>query len=279
MQKVYAILDQNYLRKIDSEFFRNNPSTMLIIPDSGLMEMCKSDSWKEIMFHSLKGLSDNPNKCNTTIGIGQAFRYEIKNRHSIDGKWFNKELTQLLRKLLIEISQSKDGEVVKRMGKDMISIQDKLKNDELNDTINRKMLGNQINIIKEMISSENLKALRAKKIPLQVKLDTIKECAPRFLGESLYQAGFPKNKIGNFLKQKPALLRWTYLRIWYELDWIEKGGFETSKTITNDYIDQDYILTATFFDKFLSDDQKAIDAYNAISKIINTQSFMVVPRT
>ena len=270
MQKVYAILDQNYLRKIDSEYFRDNPNIILIIPDAGLMEMCKSDSWKEIMFNSLKGLSDNPTKCNTTIGIGQAFRYETKNRHSIDGKWFDKELTQLLRKLLTEISQSKDSEVIKRMGKDMISIQDKLKNDELNDTMNKKMLGDQIDIIKGMISPENLKALRAKKITLQEKLDTIKESAPSFLRESLYQAGFPKNIIGNFLKQKPALLRWTYLRIWYELDWIEKGGFDNAKTITNDYIDQDYILTATFFDKFLSCDQKAIDAYKAISKIINT---------
>ena len=271
MQKVYAILDLNYFRKIDSEFFRNNPNMILIIPDSGLMEMCKSDSWKETMFRSLKALSDHPTRCNTTIGIGQAFRYETKNRHSIDGKWFDIELTQLFRKLIIEISQSKDSEVIKRMEKDMISIQDKLKNDELNDTMNKKMLGDQINIIKEMISPENLKALRAKKITLQEKLDTIKECAPRFLREGYFnQAGFPKNVIGNFLKQKPALLRWTYLRIWYELDWIEKGGFETSKTITNDNFDQDYILTATFFDKFLSDDQKAIDAYNAISKIINT---------
>ena len=270
MQKVYAILDQNYLRKIDSEYFRDNPNIILIIPDAGLMEMCKSDSWKEIMFNSLKGLSDNPTKCNTTIGIGQAFRYETKNRHSIDGKWFDKELTQLLRKLVTEISQSKDSEVIKRMDKDMISIQDKLKNDELNDTMNKKILGDQIDIIKGMISPEKIKALRSKKVTLQEKLDTIKESAPSFLRESLYQAGFPKNIIGNFLKQKPALLRWTYLRIWYELDWIEKGGFDNAKTITNDYIDQDYILTATFFDKFLSGDQKAIDAYNAISKIINT---------
>jgi hypothetical protein len=123
-----------------------------------------------------------------------------------------------------------------------------------------------------MITHDTIKALRAKQIPLQDKLDDIKKSAPVFLREYLRQAGFPANTIGPFLKQTPALLRLTYLRIWLNLNWLEQGGFDNVKPeiITNDYMDHDYILTATFFDNFLSLDKKAISAYDAISSIINT---------
>jgi hypothetical protein len=272
MDKTYIVADQSILREINAGFFESNPNIIIVIPDVGLMEMCKSNLWKTTMFRSLKGLSNYPTRCNITIGIGEAIRYETRTRLSIDGKWFNKEMTRFFRKLLTEIAQSKDGEITHKMEKDMANIQDKLRNNELNDAENKKRLSSQIDLLKDMITPDNLKALRAKRVNLQDKLDDVKKAAPIFLSEYLRQAGFPANMIGHFLKQTPALLRLTYLRIWLELNWLEQDGFDNVKPekITNYYMDHDYILTATFFDDFLSRDKDAKSTYDAISKIINS---------
>ena len=78
MAKKFLVIDQNYLRDSHlEEILASNSDLVFVLPDVAIMEMCKSSSWKTTMNRSLKVLSGNPHKVYLSIGIGEAFRYEI----------------------------------------------------------------------------------------------------------------------------------------------------------------------------------------------------------
>lgn len=85
-------------------------------------------------------------------------------------------------------------------------------------------------------------------------------------------AGFSTHVARRFLRQRPLSLRFIYLKIWLCLDWIAEGGFDAlpATDATNDLLDQEHVLLATFFDGFLSNDKRANKAYTDINAILES---------
>jgi len=271
MAKKFLVIDQNYLRDSHlEEFLASNSDLVVVLPDVALMEMCKSSSWKTTMNRSLKVLSGNLHKVYLSIGIGEAFRYEISKRRSIEGRLFDKELTASFRDLLNEVARGEDGEQVEAIAKRIVQVQEELRTNELNADQNKTKLNDLIGLLESEIKPESLKDLRANRISHQDKLNTIKKYAPSVFENYFRQVGFPSNKVKSFLRQKPMILRYVYSRLWLCLYWIEKGGFKAVRPekITNDNLDHEYILTATFFDGILSMERRVNEAYRDISSLI-----------
>jgi hypothetical protein len=271
MGKKFIVIDQNYLR--DSHLVKclmSDSALVFVLPDVALMEMCKSNLWKTTMNRSLKVLAGNRHKVYLSIGMGEAIRYEINKRRSIEGRLFNKDLTASFRDLLNEIARNEDGERIEAIAEKIVQVQEELKTDELNGDKNKSRLKDLIGLLELEIKPESLKDLRANRVAHKDKLSTIKEYAPSVFEKFFRQAGFPGNKVKGFLRQKPMILRYVYSRLWLCLYWIEKGGIDTVRPekITNDYLDHDYILTATFFDGILSKEKRVNEAYRDISSLI-----------
>ena len=275
--KKYLVVDQNYLRDKDLQRLITDDTDMnFVVPDVALMEMCKSTSWKSIALSSLRILSACPRRAHLSIGIGEAIQYELTYKCSIQGRLFDKELTIFFRNLLDEVSQKKDGETFEIMSKGMSDIQkDLFQCRELNGYDNKRRLKKLNDSLGALIGTANQKLFRKKLISRQDKIEAIGESAPHFIKAYLLQMKFPQNRITSFLKSNPLILRIAYSRLWMSFYWEENGGFDAAKEerITNDYADQDYILTATFFDGFLSKDKNAEEAYINISNVISQKKY------
>ena len=91
------------------------------------------------------------------------------------------------------------------------------------------------------------------------------------LKEILKENNFTSSNVEVFLKKKPMILRYYYLKIWSCLDWLGKGGFESllPKDVTNEILDHEYILLATFFNGILSKENRVNKAYKDISDILH----------
>lgn len=103
------------------------------------------------------------------------------------------------------------------------------------------------------------------------RLELIRDSAPLLLRPFFEQARFSKNTAHRFLRKKPIALRFIYLKMWLCLDWIARGGFDSlpAHKVTNDLLDHEYVLLATFFDGYLSNDERAIRAYSDITSILS----------
>jgi hypothetical protein len=65
-----------------------------------------------------------------------------------------------------------------------------------------------------------------------------------------------------FLTQKPLVLRFFYASVRHCVDWAARGGLLSMlpERITNDILDQDYVLVGSFFDRLLSKEVKVQEA-------------------
>jgi hypothetical protein len=61
-----------------------------------------------------------------------------------------------------------------------------------------------------------------------------------------------------------------YLKVWRCLRWLQLRGFESYRPekVTNQEIDDQYILSATFFHDFLSRENDAIHAFRDLSHLL-----------
>ena len=66
------------------------------------------------------------------------------------------------------------------------------------------------------------------------------------------------------------ILRYFYVKLWACLSWEKQGRIENINAgkVTNDLIDHEYVLAATFFNGVLSNDKAVTDAYAAVSQLL-----------
>ena len=66
------------------------------------------------------------------------------------------------------------------------------------------------------------------------------------------------------------MLRYFYLNMWALLDWEEQGRLEglSPKKVTNDYLDREYVLAATYFDGLLTKEDRMNVAYRAMQQLL-----------
>ena len=78
----------------------------------------------------------------------------------------------------------------------------------------------------------------------------------------LQNHGLSGNKVRVLLKQKPLVLRFFYVSVRHCVDWAAKGGVLSMapEKLSNDILDQDYVLVGSFFDRLLSKETRVQEA-------------------
>ena len=272
MSKRYVVVDQNVLRKDAlKELLVSSADTQFVIPDLAFLEMTKSVQWEQTLRGSFAILSTVRSRVVVSRSVGDALKTELAKRAPIGGKMLHDEATVFIRDILQSIRDGSTGRGVERIRDDPENHRGALAKDHLDHDSNKAQLNGLIASTKSMLPGEFAKRLRAKKVKPDERLDVIFQVATALLPDILIDAGFTKEKARALMKQKPMLLRYMYLKAWQCLNWIEMGGFESlpSNKVTNDQLDHEYILMATFFHGLLSEEPRVNQAYQDLLVLIN----------
>jgi hypothetical protein len=270
MKRQYFVVDQNYLRSFELESrLAADPHLQVVLPDMAMLEMTKSDKRELTVRLSLEILSRYRNRVYVAFSISEALRLELDSKRPITDHMLFREATTFIRKVLEAVATGIDNDEILRIIQDPENCLLDLKRDYLNDEVNKSKSLSLVEATKCEMPREFAMRLRGKRATEEERLLFVAEKAPSLLVSVLADNGFSREKAIMFLRKKPMLLRYFYLKVLASLNWEEMGRLESlsAPKVSNDLLDHEYILTATFFDGLLSDEPRANEAYQTVSKL------------
>ncbi|GHU38073.1 hypothetical protein AGMMS50256_36850 [Betaproteobacteria bacterium] len=265
------VLDQNYLRADElGDLILAEPHSKFVIPDIALLEMCKGDKWKETILRSFAILSAYPDRVFHSLSIGEGLNYELEHGRSIEGKLLPRDFRGFTRTILANVAAGGTGDAIDMIRGKILDAQRDIQMAELNHLNNQQSLLQRVGIIESALAGEPLKVLRSGKVSRGDRLAIIRNVSLDLCSTLLQSHGLSKNKVRVLLKQRPLVLRFFYVSVRHCVDWAARGGVLTMdpERITNDILDQDYVLVGSFFDRLLSKEVRVQEAYADLRELI-----------
>lgn len=254
MAKIYVI-DQNVMRKKELvTLIEDQPKSKFVIPDTGLLEMVKSDQWEETFRLSFAALVPVVTRCFMSMSVQEACELEAAKRVSAEGYLLPDDFTKLLRGAIVD-SQSGSGPTLSMLRDRMTEARKELQANELNAPANREVLLSVMNEMRSKLTKDEIKSTRQD--GMGGRLARLQHA--RSIGDAFYVAHMRKIEVPDLVsrrlwKKKSMTRRWCYMLAHHALQWLGDGGVENApdKVIVNDVLDQDYVLLGSFFDDVLS---------------------------
>ena len=253
-RKIYVV-DQNVMRREGlAELIATQPQAKFVIPDTGLVEMVKSELWEETFRRSFAVFAPVGTRCFMSMSVHEARELEVEQRASVEGQLLPRDFTRLLRGA-IEESQSGSGPTMSQLRDRMTTVRKELLQNDLNTQANRADLQQLVSDLRSGLSKGEIKACRQVGAHARVARIAIAHS----VGDAQYVAhmrniGVPDAVSRRLWKAKCMTRRWCYLRVHHALQWLGDGGLDsaTDEVILNDILDQDYVLLGSFFSGVLS---------------------------
>jgi hypothetical protein len=265
--KRYLIIDQNVLRKSRLEtLLRDHPEVRCVLPDLAFFEMTKTPQWETTLRHSLAILSRCPSRVYVCLSVNEGLARELATLQPVTNHMMFPKATAFVRDLLESVRTGSDGHAMSRLRQHLPGHVQQLASDHLNDEENKNRLAGLIEVTKGALPEALQKRMRGAKVPDSQRLDILHEIGTSLLPQVLSTHGIAVPKARSFMKSKPLVLRYLYLKAWRCLTWIQNGGFESfpAKAATNEEIDNQYILSATFFHGLVSEETMVNESYQDI---------------
>ena len=266
------IVDQNQLRSddLDHRLYYASPEDVFILTDAALVEMMKSDQFESTSFGSLKNLRERSPFIFLGFAVSELMRQELRDKRPTK-EIISEELTSEFRLYLVEMTAW--GDFGPRHAKTMDLVkthQAELKLGQLNVAQKRPYLLEAIKEWKQRLSESELKDLRDHKWTDAKWLEKSGLTAAWGVIGMLVKEGWTEDEAKAFCKQVPIIFRFELAFNNLALRWLEWHGIETApdEKILNDLIDLEYVVLATYCDKFLSVDQKAIELYELLKRLL-----------
>lgn len=152
-------------------------------------------------------------------------------------------------------------------------IQPDIEKHELNHVKNQEEFLKRDGLLKTVLGPTASKELRQNP-PDEHRLGAIYsmgfECTTVFLR----RRGFSDVRIKGFLKTKPLVLMYFISCFWHNVEWVSKGGIDSrpAARITNDLIDQNYVIMVSFFGELLTKDTPVARAYSEMKQLLTKQT-------
>ncbi len=257
------VLDQNYLRAEElGNLIAAEPHSKFVIPDIALLEMCKGDKWKETIQRSFEILSACPGRVFHSLSIGEGLNYELEHGESIEGKLLPCNFRRFARAILANVAAGGAGNAIDIIRAKILDAQLDIHLIELNHLNNQQSLIQRVGIIESALTGEPLRILRSGKASREDRLALIRNVTLDLCSTFLQNHGLSGNKVRVLLKQKPLVLRFFYVSVRHCVDWAAKGGVLSMapEKLSNDILDQDYVLVGSFFDRLLSKETRVQEA-------------------
>lgn len=264
------MLDQNYLRADELRMLVRDTRNRFILPDELLLEMCKSEQWESTLVRSLEILSEAPTRVKMTTSLGVALKWETSHGKSIAGRLVEREATEFIRRVLAGVRDRKMSDEVNVMRVRMAKAQTEMQIEEFNHVENRNSLVQLVNTAKQFLTPEFQKRLRSSAVSREELQATAIAIAPQIVEHHYLESGFSREKIRAFIRSKPLSLRLAYASLINCMEWVAGGGLDSYAAVkaTNDGLDRNYAVLATFFDGLLTKDGKAGALYKHVSEMV-----------
>ncbi len=264
------VVDQNYFRKPALvQLLDTDKDSKIAIPDVALIEMCKSPQWESTLRGSLIPLAPYAERCICITNIGEPLRYEAENHKAYDGNLVNEDFSILFRSIIKEVA-SVDGLEIARFRNMVPSVIGEIESEDLNHSANKRSISGTVDVLLESFNTTVTKALRNGSIDRDSEIELISRNMPELMNSYLNQVSFPQEARESYLAEKPFAYRFVALRLWLSIHWVKKGGLGSlpESKATNHIMDHEYVLIASYFDGFLSEDALAKEAYSDLCEII-----------
>lgn len=235
-----------------------------------MFEMAKSRNRELTVKLSLEILAQEPHRVFASRALSDCLRYELRHKVTVVGHLIDRDATQFLRKLLTAIATGLPNSEYNRVISDPQNHMSDMMQDYLDHTANKSRSLELVDETKRSMSAEFAKRLRGSRATTSEKIDFIYEKAPALLVGVLEDNGFSRQQAIRFFRQKSMLLRYFFVKLWACLSWEEQGriqGLSPAK-VSNDLIDHEYVLAATFFDGVLTDEPAVNEAYSAVQELL-----------
>lgn len=270
MAEIYVI-DQNVMQRPTlPEFIAAHPNAHFALPDTSLVEMCKSDRWEYTFPKNFAPLLPVVNRCLMSLSVQEARELEIERKTSIEPRLLSSKFRPLLRGAILGSQLDHGNDTMRRIKADIDKVRAELKNNDLNAAVIRNEIKGRMDEIRQKVSPELLKLCRQPSTgrPARALLAL-------GIGDAIYQAHMRKLGVSHQVaarlkRQKCMTLRWTYMLAHHALQWLGDGGLDSApdKVILNDALDQDYVLIASFFSGIVTHEEAVSDALEDLRAIL-----------
>lgn len=273
MRRRYLVADQNYLRAPELEaLLTTDPSVRVIFPDLGFLEMAKGEQQELTVRHSLRILAKFPSRVKLARSVGQALRHELDTKRAVAGLIAPRASTKIVREVLACLATDPDTTAVKRLLDQPAEYITWLKHIFLDHVDNKDRALLLVEATRHDTGADFVKQVRSGQASFEERVNFVAERVPSMLLSVLVEDrfGFSAEKAKVFVRRKPLLLRYFYLNVWAALDWEEMGRLEglSPEKVSNDYLDREYIIAATYFDGLLTKDTRMNTAYEALTQLL-----------
>lgn len=271
MTKRYVVVDQNVLRKPYLETLMvDDPDLHIVLPDMAFLEMTKTGEWESTLRNSLATLSQYPRRVHACLSVNEALSSEMDAMRPINSRMMFPEASKFIRDLLCGFQSGLPSQALERIRENPDGHLDKLIHQHLNHEENKERWTDLIEVTGTMLSPEATKRLRAKTMDAEERLRIIHDIGVALLPDILATRNIDRAVSVAFMKKRPMTLRYLYLKTWRCLRWLGDGGFDsrTPEAVTNEQLDDQYILAATFFNGLLSEERSVNEAYRDLRLLI-----------
>ena len=142
---------------------------------------------------------------------------------------------------------------------------------QLNHKRNKTVLMNMYKAISDDLGAYCCQGLRKGLINKELQYEYIIKNVIKSMKTDLSENGFTNKEMDTFIKKDSFVFRHKVLFGWRGMDWIKKRGLESlpENKATNDLMDLDYIVIATYDKGVLSKEKWVKSAYEEMQDIIN----------
>ena len=271
MTKRFLVVDQNILRKpfLETLLF-DDADLRVVLPDMAFLEMTKTAEWESTLRNSLSILAKYPRRVHVCLSVNEALSNELHTLRPVNGSMMFPNATVFVRNLLHGIQTGQSSNAMERIRPNPGGHLNELIQQHLNHAENKEGLSALIESTATMLPDEAKKRLRSRRMQDDERLDILHQIGTSLLPGVLADRGIDRGRSIGFMQQRPMVLRYLFLKAWRCLRWLGDGGFanRTPEAVTNDELDDQYILAASFFDGLISEERTVNEAYRDLRLLL-----------
>ena len=265
------LVDQNYFRSTElAALMSADPDATFVVPDVALIEMCKGPHWQDTVRSSLATLAQAPARVSNTIAVGEALMYEFTNKRSAYDQLRPPEFQSFFHAILKDVRENTMTAGMNAIAVRIAETQTELSENELDHSRNLAGLRGRMEIIEDALGADAIRQFKNSNVDRLVRLRYIRKIGRDLTEAHTRKEGFSEDEIAAFMSSKPVILRTYYLSVRHALEWAIRQGLNSlpQHRATNDVLDQDYVLLASFFDVLLSKETRMLDADQDLRDIL-----------
>lgn len=270
--KTYVV-DQGWMRSPDlANLIAAEPQSHFVIPDVSGVEMSKSGNWEGTMRSSLANFYPAVERIFMSLSVGEALATELQTRQSIRSQLVPADFTLFLRSLIEELAENRVGPSVTKMQANFAAAFSDLKANELSVADAKPRLTGLVQPWVKGLKKSVLNLLRRDPVDDRFRLGLIQANASMFAKKIATNSGMSEETAQIFLDSQPLLVRYVYVFTRHSLWWAARNGWtnvDPAKAL-NHFLDQEYVVIASFFDELLTKDGDARDAYDDLKTMLST---------